>query len=175
MEKPEHVWMVRAGNNNTLAPLLWNRGSVAIGWHKLGDLSKLTTREAVKRQYKKAYPDDSTSMTRVAVNAGQIYRFAHEMTTNDYVVSYIQATREIIVGEVDSAYIYDLDVFSKQYPNVRHVTWLNRFSRDELSEKAQNSTGSTLTVFNLDNYIDEFSAMHMISDFNHITIVQRYF
>ena len=48
MSKPEHVWMVRAGNDNELAELVKQKESVAIGWLEMGDVSALQTREKFK-------------------------------------------------------------------------------------------------------------------------------
>ena len=51
MNPPKHVWMVRAGNNNTLASQFENKKAVAIGWAEMGDLSDLQTREDFKFLY----------------------------------------------------------------------------------------------------------------------------
>ena len=45
MMMPKHAWMVRAGNDNELADLVEEKGAVAIGWTKMGDLSSLKARE----------------------------------------------------------------------------------------------------------------------------------
>ena len=156
MTVPEHVWMVRAGNDNSLAPKLWDANAVAIGWRDLGDLSQLSTRDAVKDRYAEVYPADVEKKYRIAVNSGQLYRFAHEIQIGDYMLSYLQSSREIVIGEVISDYRFDPDVFSEHYPHIRTVVWHNKISRDDLSENAQKSTGSTLTVFNLDEYAEEF-------------------
>ena len=156
MTLPDHIWMVRAGNDNILAPKLWDASAVAIGWYPIGDVSNLTTRDAIKARYAKVYPDDVSSPYRIAVNAGQIYRFAHEIQIGDYVLSNIQASREIIIGEVVGDYRFAPDVFSTHYPHVRDVVWHNRVHREDLTLEAQNSSGSTLTVFNLDDYAEEF-------------------
>jgi len=44
MTKPNHAWMVRAGNDNELADLVDAKGALAIGWSLMGDLSPLKTR-----------------------------------------------------------------------------------------------------------------------------------
>ncbi len=156
MSKPKHAWMVRAGNDNELAPYVEKVNAVAIGWGKMGDLSGLKTREQFKRKYQETYPDHSK--WRVNVNAGQVYRFACDIREGDYALTYIKDSREVLIGLVNSPYIYRLDVFdeiSQDYPHIRQVTWLKRVSRDDFSAAARNSMGSALTLFNLDDHLAE--------------------
>ena len=81
MAKPKHAWMVRAGNENELADIVQEENVVAIGWDNMEDVSSLGTREHFKQRYRDANPEDSPS--RVAVNAGQVYRFAQEIRQGD--------------------------------------------------------------------------------------------
>lgn len=150
---PDRVWMVRSGGDNELVDQVEERGAVAIGWPQMGDLSDLTTREDFKVRYRIAYPDHSEA--RVSVNAGQIFRFCRELGVGDYVLTYDKSIRELLVGIADGPYSYQPTLFEPEYPNVRPVTWIARTSRDEYSKAARNSMGSTLTVFQLNDYRDE--------------------
>jgi len=152
MTTPKHAWMVRAGNNNELADLVQKERLVAIGW-RMGDVSGLKTREQFKQRYREVYPEDSPG--RVPVNAGQIYRFAREIREGDYVLTYIKASRELLIGLVEGPYEYRTDAFLDHYPHVRRVRWRCRVSRDRFSAPARNSAGSSLTVFNLDDHLSE--------------------
>jgi restriction system protein len=151
--KPRHAWMVRAGDNNELADLVEDRSAVAIGWNEMGELSSLKTREQFKQRYREAYPDHSSG--RVAVNAGQVYRFTREIHEGDYVLTYIKASREMLIGLAAGPYEHRTDFFPPHYPHVRRVQWLKRVSRDNFSSPARNSMGSTLTVFGLDDHLAE--------------------
>ena len=151
--KPKHVWMVRSGNDNELIDQVEKQNAVAIGWAEMGDLSGLTTRKEFKERYRDAYPDHGSN--RTAVNAGQIYRFGCEIKVGDYLLTYDKAKREILIGIVDSPYEFQPDLFQPHYPNVRRVKWLKRTSRDDYSTATRNSMGSTLTVFSLDDYVEE--------------------
>jgi restriction system protein len=151
--KPKHAWMVRAGNNNELADLVEAKNAVAIGWPEMGDVSDLKTREQFKVRYRESYPDDSPG--RVPVNAGQVYRFAREIGEGDYVLTYIKASRELLVGLADGPYEYRIDTFPEHYRHIRRVQWLKRVSRDNFSAPARNSLGSTLTVFQVDDHLAE--------------------
>ena len=58
---------------------------IAIGWREIGDLSLIEpTREAFKEKYAATYL--SEKKMQIAVGAGMLYRFAHEMQINDYVI-----------------------------------------------------------------------------------------
>jgi restriction system protein len=153
MTKPKHAWMVRAGNENELADLVEEKSAVAIGWPEMGDISDLKKREQFKQRYREVYPDHSPG--RVTVNAGQVYRFAREIHEGDYVLTYIKASREVLIGLVAGPYDYRVDPFLDHYPHVRQVQWLKKASRDDFSAPARNSMGSTLTVFGLDDHLDQ--------------------
>ena len=88
MVKPKHAWMIRAGNENELADIVQEENIVTIGWDSLDNVSDLNTREQFKQRYRDANPEDSPG--RVAVNAGQVYRFAREIQQGDYVLTYIK-------------------------------------------------------------------------------------
>ena len=162
MIRPERAWMVRAGNNNELADLVEEKNAVAIGWAEMEDLSSLKTREQFKERYREGYPDHSPG--RVPVSAGQMYRFVWEMQEGDYVLTYIKASRELLIGVADGPCEYRTDIFSELYPNVRRVRWLKRVSRDDLSAPARNSLGSTLTVFQLDDHLPEIHRIVTTTD-----------
>jgi len=51
------------------------------------------------------------------------------------------------------------DPILEHYPHVRFVVWNTRVSRDVLGPAARNSMGSTLTIFNLDDYLDQISTL----------------
>ena len=150
------AWMVRAGNDNELAEEIGEQHVVAIGWDEMGDLTQCSTRSKVKERYASRYSDHSKH--RRSINAGQLYRFAHEIGKGDYVLSYVKADREYLVGQVGGAYQYRPDLFD-EYPHVRSVDWMDRVSRDAFSAPAKKSMGSTLTVFSLDDYADEIHAL----------------
>jgi restriction system protein len=149
--------MVRAGNDNELADIVQEDGVVAIGWANMGDVSHLETRAEFKQRYRQVNPEASDG--RVAVNAGQIYRFVREMQQGNYVLTYIKSSREVLIGVVDGGYEYLDEGYFDHYCHVRQVDWLAKVSRDDFGQRARNSMGSTLTVFNLDDYVDQIHTL----------------
>ena len=152
-----NAWMVRAGNENELPGRLEELKIVAIGWTAMGDLSGLQTRAEFKERYRDVYPDHSKH--RRAVNAGQLYRFVREVEEGDYVLTYIKASRELLIGRISGSYAYRPGMLDEGYDHTRPVTWEDRISRDAFSTAARNSMGSSLTVFSLSEYIEEIKRL----------------
>jgi restriction system protein len=157
MTTPKHAWMVRAGDNNELADVIEKNKAVAIGWAKMSDVSSLRTRDDFKEAYRKAYPEEAEN--KVAGAAGQIYRFVREIHKGDYVLSYQKASRELLIGICEGEHEYSTKLFSNYYPQIRRVNWLNRVSRDNFSEPARNSLGSSLTIFQVDEHLPEIDRL----------------
>jgi restriction system protein len=70
---PDTMWMVRAGRKGFLIQDFEEKGYVGVGWHKLGDLIGVKSKEDLARMYLEAYPDDKPGKRRM--NTGQISRF----------------------------------------------------------------------------------------------------
>lgn len=120
----------------------------------MGDLSGLQSREDFKDRYRETYPEDSRY--RRGVNAGQLFRFTRRIEEGHYALTYLTASRELLVGRVTSGYRYEPSgPADGHYPHVRDVEWLERLSRDDFSRPARSSMGSAMTVFSLDDHLEE--------------------
>lgn len=148
--QPTGHWMVRAGKENELADLVEEKGAVALGWPEMGDLSTLETRQDYRDQYRKAYPDQPGAA--IAIRAGELYRFVERMLQGDYVVTRLEAAKEVLIGLVDGPYEYRTDLFGEQYPHVRRVRWLKRVPWDAFGAPIRDAMSSDLTVFVLEDY-----------------------
>lgn len=149
-----HLWMVRAGGDNEIIDLVESKNAVAIGWSQMGDLSTLRTRQQFKDRYNDCFPEEK-NQSRINLHTGQIYRFAREIKTDDYVLTYNQSSRKILIGKVIGGYRYSPQEIHENYPHVRQVEWLQSVSRDQFSEMARNSLGSSLRVFKMDEHLRE--------------------
>src|SRR5690348_12692940 len=99
------IWGIHAGTTGDADELFLKKNCVALGWVKVGDLSVLSPdREAFKAAVAKAYPEKLSS---VPVNAGQLFRFVHEMKRGDFVVYPSKRDRKIHLGRVEGEYRYD--------------------------------------------------------------------
>lgn len=109
----------------------------------MGNLGALTTRDEVKAQYKKAYPE--YKKRRRYTNSGQLYRFAHEIEKGDVVLTYNKSTREYLIGEIASDYKPNPNpnfTERQHYEHMRDVNWEKKVSRDEFSVSAKKVLGA---------------------------------
>lgn len=141
-----NAWMVRAERNGRLYDLFKEAGVVAIGWHEIGSLEHLRTRDAIAAKVRAAWPDWKAQAQSMAV--GQLHRFRNEMKAGDAVLTYDPRRRVYLVGEIAGDYRWDESV-DPEDPNVRPVKWRGEVSRDLLSAASRNSLGAISTLFQL--------------------------
>ncbi len=132
------VWVVRAGVRGSRVHDFEAKGVAAIAFDdNAGDPSD-TPREAYLGSAKAAGSSPS--------GAGQVWRFANEISVGDIVVVPLGESRELLFGEVAGAYRHDPSVVDG-FPHVRDVKWGTKTSRDVLPKTVLYSLGSLLTVF----------------------------
>jgi len=90
-------------------------------------------------------------------NAGQLFRFVHEMKPDDIVVYPSKRDRKIHLGEIKGPYRHD-PAKDEGYPNVHDVKWLKAVPRTRFSQGALYEIGSAMSLFQVRNYADEFRA-----------------
>ena len=150
------MWGLHAGRTGDADQLFFGRKRVAIGWAQMGDLSLLEPdREAFKARYVEAYPDDKPGA--VPVNAGQLYRFVHEVGDGDIVIYPRKLDRSIQIGRISGPYQYEPSS-DKEYVHQRPVEWLKSFERTDFSQGALYEIGSAMSLFQVKNFADEFWA-----------------
>ena len=140
-----HVWMVRAGRGGYVAED-FARGYIAIGWGRVGDLTRATTVADIREAYARAYPEAKPGEIGNAV--AMIQKFRSTIKIGDQVLSYDPARREYLVGKVAGDYTFTPDAV-KDHPHVRKMEWVGRVSRDRLRVRSRNTLGSTLTLFSV--------------------------
>ncbi|MGE9269251.1 MAG: restriction endonuclease [Verrucomicrobiales bacterium] len=155
--KNKPIWGIHAGKTGDAASLFLKRSCVALGWVEMGDLSKLASnRKAFKSAVAKTYPKIKPGA--IPNNAGQLFRFLHEMKPGDLVVFPNKSTRKLHLGKIVGDYLYlpDLD---PSYPNIRKVEWLLELDRKTFSQGALYEIGSAISLFQVKNHADEFRAV----------------
>ena len=135
--------------------LFLHENVIAIGWRKVGDLTKIEdSREAFKSKYTEAYPDAKKG--NVANGAGMLYRFCHEAQIGDYVIFPSKSDRKINIGTIESDYFYNET--ATKYVQQRKVKWLKHLPRTTFSQGALYEIGSAMSFFSVKNYADEYLA-----------------
>ena len=147
----DYLWGIHSLDDH----LFLSKSVVAIGWKECGDLSVLPpTREAFKQHYEAFYTDAKKG--NVAVAAGMLYRFCHEMQIGDYIVFPSKYNRQINIGIIEGDYTYEPN--AEEYVQQRKVKWIKKLPRTAFSQGALYEVGSALSVFTIKNYADEYMA-----------------
>jgi restriction system protein len=150
------IWGIHAGRTGDADALFLKKKCIAIGWDKMGDLAALKSdREAFKVRLTECYPDSKPGA--IPTNAGQMFRFVHEMKPGDLIAYPAKAQRQIHIGRVEGPYHYD-PATEPGYPNVRPVAWLKCVPRTHFTQGALHEIGSAMSLFQIRNYADEFHA-----------------
>jgi restriction system protein len=148
------VWGIHAGAQGEADNLFLKTPCVALGWDKVGDLSKIVNdREAFKTALMSGHPE--TKPGAVATTAGMLYRFIYEIQIGDYILYPSKRDKSIHLGEITGSYEYRPDL-SREYPNIRTVKWLKSVPRTEISQGALYEIGSAMSLFQVKNYADEY-------------------
>ena len=156
MAKETVIWGIHAGRTGDADSFFLKKNVVAVGWEKVGDLGKIQpNREAFREVVAAAYPKKKPGS--VPVNAGQLYRFVHEMSAGDLVAYPSKRDRLIHIGRVEGPYQYDATT-EPTYPQVRAVKWLASAPRTKFSQGALYEIGSAMSLFQIKNYAEEFRA-----------------
>jgi restriction system protein len=148
------LWGIHAGRKGEVDDTFLKKNTLAIGWAKLGDLSKMApSREEFKKAVADAYPEKKPGA--IANNAGQLFRFAVEMKTGDHVAYPSRQDRRIHIGRVDGPYRFD-PTAGLDTPHQRPVKWLRSVPRTHFSQGALYEIGSAMTLFQIKTYTEEF-------------------
>lgn len=150
------LWGIHGGRAGEVDTLFLKGNVIGLGWSALGDLSKMPKdRAAFRDKVREGYPDAKDGA--IAVWAGQLFRFTHEMKPGDFVAYPSKIDRQIHIGKVDGPYRYDPEAAPKFY-NVRSVKWLKSVPRSYFTQGALYEIGSALSLFQIKNYADEYFA-----------------
>jgi len=155
-ENDKNVWGMHAGATGDADTLFLKQNYIGLGWAKIGDLKTLSAnRETFKMRVASAYPE--MKLGAIPVNAGQLYRFVHEMRVGDLVAYPSKQDRQIHIGQVIGEYQYNPSLESG-YPHLRQVKWLKSVPRTHFTQGALYEIGSAMSFFLLKAYVDEYKA-----------------
>lgn len=122
------------------------KGYVAIGWHELGDITRLKENE-LRAKLEEVYNDVPPKAIDNYLGSLRIFFFRIEI--NDIILTYDTEKRIYLVGESQSRPTYEPKAIANEYPNVIKVTWKSEINRDDLSVPAKNTLGSARAVFGI--------------------------
>ena len=139
------TWMVRSGSGGRWADECRERNLVGIGWKEAGDPNRFLSKEEIKAELLRVYPEQSEGWA--ASGASQLWRFRNELAIGDQVTTYDSSARIYHFGKITSDPVYAPDEI-EELSFQRSVKWTDKpLQRDELSSDARNRLGSVLTLF----------------------------
>ncbi|HZL29342.1 MAG TPA: restriction endonuclease [Acidobacteriaceae bacterium] len=155
--KEQVVWGIHAGRTGDANSLFLKNSVVAIGWHEMGDLSKIAcNRETFKARVTNVFP--LAKPGAIPGMAGQLFRFVCEMKLGDLVLYPSKLDREVHFGQIEGEYFYDSQG-SPSYPNRRTVKWLKSVPRTQFTQGALYELGAAMSLFQVKNYPEEYRAV----------------
>jgi len=138
------TWVVRAGRGAARLDEFLDNNVVGVGWNLLPDLKAYESRKQILELVKQAWPEWKPG--KQSASAGQLYRFAHEISDGDRILTYDPHRRIYNVASVVGDYQYQSGKI-EDFPHLRAVNWVGEVNRDLLSTSAKNSLGAISTLF----------------------------
>lgn len=169
------VWLIRAGREGRYERLALEESVALIGWSELGALSPELSRDELKEMIRAHWNEQREAS--LGSQAGQIYRFIHEVSAGDLVVLPLMSDYgHVAVGRVLGDYVYRADgpFAETDAQNTREVEWLEerlsyeRFDPDLREAFGQQGTLSEISKPNAAERILEVlggadaSAIHLV-------------
>ncbi len=99
------IWMVRAGVGGYLFEDFIKNKAVAIGWNRIKNLAKISSKKEIKEIVKRAYPEEKEG--QIYMSAGQISKFRLNFNIGDYVITYNPQDRKYWIAEIVGDYEYN--------------------------------------------------------------------
>ena len=156
MNENRTIWGIHGGKTGDANSLFLRKNHIGLGWEAMPDLSKLEpTRDAFKTKVAEVFPDKKPGA--IPNNAGQLFRFVHEVKIGDLVAYPSKEDRQIHIGEIVGNYGYagSVDI---AYNHQREVKWIKSVPRTRFSQGALYEIGSAMSFFQIKNYADEYRA-----------------
>lgn len=148
------VWGIHAGKTGDAENLFLKKNHLGLGWPQMGDLKLLSPeRDAFKAALARVFPEMKPGA--IAVNAGQFFRFVHELKIGDWVVFPSKHDKMIHIGKVDGEYQYN-PALEPAYPHTRPVKWLKTLPRTSFTQGALYEIGAAMSFFQVKTYADEY-------------------
>jgi MoxR-like ATPase len=142
------VWIVRAGRQGRDEHLALEQGVAVIGWSEIGELSPLVSRDEIKRLLRESTGEEREPS--LASQAGEIYRFIHEVEDGDLVVlPLLSNPSHVAVGRTAGSYQYRSDgpFEDRDAKHTRPVNWLAKsLPYEAFGEDLQSSFGQQGTL-----------------------------
>ena len=136
-------WVVRGGRHGIIEHDMLEKNTVAIGWGKLPDLSRVQSKEHLRELYASHYSTETK--LSMANRVGQIWNFVHNIKKGDLVAMPLKSRPLVAIGEIVGDYWYVVGGPEHTY-HQRPVMWKKEIPRSDFAQDIRFSLGSLLTV-----------------------------
>ncbi|MGL2987568.1 AAA family ATPase [Flavobacterium sp. RSSA_27] len=113
----KQYWLYAPGENASLWDEFYQQGIMGLGWDKIGDLSKLQSRDEIKKALVKAYSGTGSKKNDVSANDD----FLNKVRIGDIIIAKKGRGELLGYGIVMSDYIFDEN--RKNFQKTRKVEW----------------------------------------------------
>lgn len=144
----KHFWLYAPGEGASMWETFCAQGIMALGWSAIGDLSRFTKKEEIKKALQENYDPDAPFTQAKCM----LWQFFHDMKPGDIVFAKKGRSEIVGMGIVASDYEYDDD--SDEYPNVRKVRW---------THKGSWASPETLAMKTLTDLTNDMEIVHKIA------------
>ena len=142
------VWVVRLYDG--IVEKCKDKGVIAIGWNKVGDLSSISNKETLRKHLFNAYEDKYKKEASAGVAAGMLWDFAREINNGDIILSPKRDSRELYVGiSENKPYSYDPGLIGEEFPHIRMVSWKPTIPYNKIPREIWRSMTAWQTLFEL--------------------------
>ncbi len=133
------VWLVRAGRDGQDENIALEKHCVIIGFHKIPDMSHVTSKEKMAEEVSKAYPDSSKNT--IGNLTSQLWAFKDRIKAGDTVILPLKTRSAIAIGKIQGPYEY------KTERHTRPVKWEKTdIPRKAFMQDLLHSFGAFMTV-----------------------------
>jgi Cdc6-like AAA superfamily ATPase len=160
LSNKKQYWLYAPGPQASKWDEYYNDGIMALGWGKLGDLSKYKSRVALKVALDKQYPKDIASSRMNDVTAND--DFLNKMKVGDIVIAKKGRKEYLGYGIVSSEYYYD--ELRSEYNSLRKVNWIKKGNWTENEHDIVLKTLTDITRYT--DYVSRLIELIGITDVN---------
>jgi hypothetical protein len=114
----------------------YSLGIVALGWSKIGDISKVEYRIEVEELLSKKIDYRSEPKRKLINNSSSLYSFAKEVQVGDLIIMPDSHGKCFYIGEVESNYYFQSNKRKEDscpFLHRRKVKWIKGFSKSEVT------------------------------------------
>ena len=150
--QPKRIWLIAPGEGANAWDEFYKKGIIGIGWDKVGDLIKYSSREELKEELLRLYPDRSKSQSNSSLC---LWQFLKEMKVGDIVITKRGQSEYLGYGVVTGNYYHDES--RTRYKNLRNVEWKKKGIWEENVSQIVMKTLTDITKY--PEYVDRLKRL----------------